>query len=497
MLCFCREIHCHCRSFPKRIGTGTIFNYFHRSLGRIYNLIFILLVFQSCSSQTLPLEEIIMNDAVTNKKFLKIDHLNKIKRSNITIDLHALDTVYIKPNQTLQLKNGWRLIGDSQTVIQVDHFPDNLTNVNPFYKAMILIKNADDVEINGCTLSMAPFQETTPTGAITIDNEEENLDKGITIKNVFVDSAFCAVWVKRGNNITVDSSYFINNGHHIWLGHLDLPTEEIKKHKVDRCTIENSYFLNTLIDSSNCIKTRSNCTGVVIVKNVIKDSKGDGIDLFPGGNDVSIINNTIRDNNFHGIEVKMTDLYSPEVTGQISRVYIYNNQISHNRFTGITVLDEAAQYHAQGIVIDSNRIDSSGQYGIITYLPIRIEKNQLNANGWRIRDVGNKDAAYAQIYALEVKKPGDLLVLDNYLYNTGFYPDFELAYWMNFNGISVPTQIKGNTLEYVHLPPYKPTFKAYGISYFNPRPPITKRYLLDNNEFRTNFIKKVVFNRAQ
>jgi len=120
---------------------------------------------------------------------------------------------------------------------------------------------------------------------------------------------------KKGKNIRIDSCLIFENGHQINLGLIHRDSSQRRKYSVKNVTISNSQILDSKGGNVNGIKTLSNCTGIKIVNNLIANNNQDGIDLFPGGLDVEIRGNTIRDNKVHGIEVKMTSEYPPHQIG--------------------------------------------------------------------------------------------------------------------------------------------------------------------------------------
>lgn len=226
---------------------------------------------------------------------------------------------------------------------------------------------------------------------------------------------------------------------------------------------------------------------------MIANNVQDGIDLYPGGLDVLIRNNIIRDNGIHGIEVKMYDKYHPDQTGQIYNVKIDSNKIINNGFNGVACLDPGEIYYAQGITITGNRIDSSGKYGIYSELPIRIENNLLSRNGLKPNvKFDSRPIGYPGIYLLNGRPDKPSYVINNEIVDQAPISEINLAYWM------VVTQAKSNTTitnnKFVISPGFPYHFSKYGVGLINSSGYTNGKYVENENKFSELFSTKVVVN---
>jgi len=241
----------------------------------------------------------------SNKLYLNVSEIDKIKKENQKFILKTKQTVYIKDTAELKLKPGWKLLGDTGEEMVIKE-SDTTTSA-------IKIKNAANIQVKNFQLKMDTYTPTHEKSLIEIDNE--NANGNIEIVNMKLSNHYCGIWAKRGKNIRIDSCLIFENGHQINLGLIHRDSSQRRKYSVKNVTISNSQILDSKGGNVNGIKTLSNCTGIKIVNNLIANNNQDGIDLFPGGLDVEIRGNTIRDNKVHGIEVKMTSEYPPHQIG--------------------------------------------------------------------------------------------------------------------------------------------------------------------------------------
>lgn len=329
---------------------------------------------------------------------------------------------------------------------------------------------------------------------IEIDNEETS-DKMIEIVNMKLSNHYCGIWIKRGKNIRVDSCMIFENGHQINLGLLPRDTSQICKYKVCEVTISNSQIRDSEGGNVNGIKTLSNCTGIKILNNLIANNNQDGIDLYPGGLDVVIQNNTIRDNRIHGIEVKMYKEYLPHQTGQIRNVQINGNNIIKNKYNGITCLDTIGiDYYAKGISISDNRIDSNGIYGIFSKLPVLIKNNILYNNGLKAnRNNPQQIIGYPGIFLLNGRPKDPSFIINNEIIEQAPNDTISLAFWMVVTEAKSNTTISDNKIVISDSSPFK--FKKYGVGLIHSSGFTSGKYVEKYNEFYGSFKTKVVVDK--
>ncbi len=454
-----------------------------REMFLIGSIIYTNLYISECDVRIINEKNLTYTDS--NKLYLDVFKINQINKENQTFILKTnQQLVYIKDSVELKLKPGWRLIGHTgiETVIKES---DSTTSA-------IKIKDAANIQVKNFHLKMDKYIPAREKSLIEIDNE--NVAGSIDIVNMNLSNHYSGIWVKRGENIRIDSCLIFDNGHQINLGLIPRDTSQICNYKVHEVTISNSQIRDSK-DGDVCgIKTLSNCTGIKIVNNLIANNNQDGIDLFPGGLDVEIRGNTIRDNKIHGIEVKMTKEYPPHQTGKIIHVIIDSNKIINNKNNGITCLDPDTSYfyYARGISITKNQIDSSGFYGIFSQLPVTINNNILSNNGLKpnVYTLQIPLKGYNGIYLLGGRSNDTSNVLYNSIIDQAPIKKIKLIYYMVVNGAKAITNIKDNSLFVTEN--HNPSIEKYGIGIINCYNYVDGNYVRENNLFSDGFKRNVV-----
>ena len=418
------------------------------------------------------------------RRYVDIRAIDSLSPGKIFLQMGAREPLYIKATEELSMKSGWRIQGKTGKEWLIKEQSTTLSAIN--------IKEADDIQIKHFKIRMDTVGPVTHyKGLIEIDNLSA-LGKGIDIQKMTLENHYAAIWVKRGENISIKNCLIQGNAHQISLGFLLTAPDSIKNYSVKKVRIEDCVIQRSRGGNSNGIHTFSNCRQILIKNNFISHNIQDGIDLYPGGLDVDIIGNTIRDNGIHGIEVKMTNIYAPDQTGQIERVLIEGNTLVNNQNMGIACRDEATDYFPRGVEILENTIDSSGQYGIFTGYPVKITGNSLENNG--LKRIPDKTYGYTGIYFYNVRAgDGDSsIVRNNEIINQAPIPGINSAYWMSVNNSRSYITVVRNRF---HITPEAPSYPPakYGISFIGAQGFFNPEEVRNQNHFSENFDKKFYF----
>ena len=420
------------------------------------------------------------NDTRT-KRYIDVQKINEIEKEKVLLMIKSQVPLYIKAAEEISMKSGWRIQGKTGQ--------EELIKEPSLNTSAILLKNTDQVQVANFKLSYESYLSAEHfNGLIEIDNES-TLGKRIDIRKMTLMRHYSAIWVKRGRNIRIQDCRLDSNAHQIRLGFLAQDPTQTPHYRVDNLTIKGCSIQNSLGGGSNGIKTLSNCRGILIKNNIIANNNHDGIDLFPGGVEVEIVGNTIRDNKIHGIEVKMTNARPPIYTGQIEQVIIKGNLITHNGNSGIACLDQADTYFPRGVEILKNQIDSNGHYGIHAEFPLKIRKNELNGNGLKEFPVPRQ--AYSGIYLLDVRPEDSSFVLKNTIINQAPWQEEGEVFWMNINNPSAYVQILDNRLIITSADSTSPNLQKHGINIYARPAYFNLREVQRGNRFSDGFTEKV------
>ncbi len=417
------------------------------------------------------------------RRYINTQAIADIDKGKVLFHIRSKDPLYIKALEELHLKSGWRIQGKTGRE-QLIKEQSNTTSA-------IVVKDAEKIVIQNFQLGTTAYIPTDANALIDIDNNP-SWGKGVTIRALTLKKHFSAIWVKRGKNISIKNCLLDSNAHQVYLGFIhDDPTQR-KNYRVEGLSIKNCMIGNSLGGESDGIKTLSNCHKILIKGNTIFKNNQDGIDLFPGGVDVEIVRNTIRDNKVHGIEVKMTNQYTPEQTGQIKRVIIKRNQIINNGNNGIACLDKADDYYAQGVEILNNTIDSSGHYGIFTEYPIKVTGNTLTQNG--LKEFPTPTIAYTGIYFLNVRSGDTSLVFDNQIINQAPRPGLKNTFWMTVTEPNSYIRIIDNKFLILPDTPSPTVVNKYGIGFVKAEGFYNESEARTRNTFSLGFTENVSIN---
>lgn len=388
----------------------------------------ILLIGCACGDPTFYIDESSLTyRGKDDRLFLDLENINEIEDSPASLILSSKEPVYLKNNETFSLKSGWTFKGKTGV--------ERLVKKGETNSPLLSIKDGYNITVENVQLSAETYS-VIPHSGIEIINQIDSA-ANIRIEKVSINNFYSGIWIKRGADIVIDECDIFDNAHQVYLGYLG-DAANIKDYIVNDVTIQRNKihsskaYQDTTILGLDGIKTLSNCQGIKILNNLIARNNTDGIDLFPGGVDVTVRGNIIRDNNVHGIEVKMTDQYLPEQTGQIRNVDIDSNQIINNKYVGIACLDQSQKHYAQGIQIVNNQIDSSGQYAIEARIPIQLEGNTFRMNGLRINTI-NPYTGYSGIYFLNTRSGKNSLVKKNTIIDQAPIDRINKSFWMNIN----------------------------------------------------------------
>ena len=188
----------------------------------------------------------------------------------------------------------------------------------------------------------------------------------------------------------------------------------------------------------------------------------------------------------------MTNQYQPEQTGQIRRVIIKKNHIVRNGLRGITCLDGHDSTYAKGVVIQNNRIDSSGDYGIYTEYPLRIKGNTLNGNG--LNESPSPTAEYTGIYLHKVRAGDTTYVIDNKIINQAPRPSLKNTFWMTVTEPNSYARIINNKFLILPDTPSPTVVKTYGIGFVKAEGFYNAREARTRNTFSRGFTENVSIN---
>lgn len=441
------------------------------------------LIVSCCTEKIYTIDEHHLTYRVpTNSKlYIDVAEIAKIKRGKKTFILQANET-YLSDTITLYLKKKWTLQGNT------GH--EKMIKETSLSTSAIKIKNNDRIAIKNFHLSMEEYDSAEEKSLIEIDNAKEYNGK-IAIKNMKLSNHYAGIWVKRGRNIDIDRCIIFDNGHQINLGFLQ-DKLNIHNYKVSRVNITNSEIRDSKKSGDiNGIKTLSNFTKIKIINNLIEANEQDGIDLFPGGLDVLIKDNIIRDNRVHGIEVKMTEQYTPQQTGQIKRVKIKNNTIINNLHDGIACLDGAANYYAKGISILDNQIEASGKYGIRSELTVKIEGNTLKNNGLTPNfKEPKKPIGFTGIYLLNLRPDSRSTIKNNTIIDQAPISGIHKVYWLNLQNVHSFTEIVENKFM-ISTPTFDKKPSNIGIRIKSPPYAFDEKQVRQRNTFSKGFTEKV------
>lgn len=446
----------------------------------ILSLNFLLI---SCSEKVYIIDEhqLTYRGPSNSKLYVDVEKISKIKKGKKTFILKA-NEIYLRDTVELFLKKNWTLKGNTGD--------EEMVKEQSLRTSAIKIKNKDRITIKNFHLRMDQYAPAEERSLIEIDNRKKFKGK-ISIKNMKLSNHYSALWIKRGQNIDIDHCIIFDNGHQINLGFLQ-DSLNINKYKVNHVNIRNSEIRDSKDTGNiNGIKTLSNCTKINIIGNLIAANEQDGIDLFPGGLDVVIKDNIIRDNRVHGIEVKMAEKYKPSQTGQIKRVIIERNKIINNSYDGIACLDKAINYYAKGITISDNQIDSSGIYGIRSELPVIIKNNKLKNNGLipNLKNTSNP-VGYTGIYLLNVRPNSRNIIKNNIIIDQAPILGINHAYWLTMNNVRSFTEIIDNEF-IISTSTINNNLNKYGISIMAPANSFDETQIRQGNMFSKNFVQNL------
>lgn len=426
-------------------------------------------------------------DESTGKRYLDVDRINNIPSGSQVLKLKNRDTIFIKSDEELLLKSGWKLIGFTGD--------EHLTKESSIQNSAIKIVNQQSILIDNFSLSMEKYVNSKYShGLIDIENEWKSGKAPIIIKRLQLKNHYSAIWIKKGNHIRIDSCHLEGNAHQIQLGHLGVNPVELHKYKVDDVSIKNCKIINSLGGNSNGIKTLSNCTGILIESNLISNNVQDGIDLYPGGVDVIIRNNTIANNTIHGVEVKMYKDYLPAQTGQIKNVIISGNHILNNGNSGILCWDSiGVPYYPTGVSIEENKIDSNGYYGICSFFPVSIQRNILSKNGLQKNLTRpTNPVGYTGILLLNGRPNESYHINGNQIIDQAPIKGINTTYSLTISGILSPVELTGNKFIISNPKDTILSQAKYGLGIVNSKKHVDTSKVIHNNYFSSGFIKNIV-----
>jgi len=151
----------------------------------ISSIIYTIQFMSGCDVKIIDADNLTYKES--NKLYLNVSEIDKIKKENQKFILKTKQTVYIKDTAELKLKPGWKLLGDTGEEMVIKE-SDTTTSA-------IKIKNAANIQVKNFQLKMDTYTPTHEKSLIEIDNE--NANGNIEIVNMKLSNHYCGIWAKR------------------------------------------------------------------------------------------------------------------------------------------------------------------------------------------------------------------------------------------------------------------------------------------------------------
>lgn len=213
----------------------------------------------------------------------------------------------------------------------------------------LLISNSD-ISIKFLKIVKAATKTAT---AIQILNAEN-----ISICNTTISNFYCGISAKAIAKSNIYFNSFLDNGHGIDITDTNINNEYVSSSGFD---ISNNKFFN---NSNYGINLQRNASDFIISNNIIKDSPGAGIVLFPNPGttivNFSISNNIIQNNTQQGI------YFNTPLSGTPSGLVfngIINNNVINECSLGIGV-SATTSFDFKNCEISNNIVSNNSGYGI-------------------------------------------------------------------------------------------------------------------------------------
>jgi hypothetical protein len=250
--------------------------------------------------------------------------------------------------------------------------------------AALLGTTAGIYRINGLTFNDGGHSQQK--GMIEINNASaEFYCSDLTMHN-----GYAALWIKQADIVDIYGGEYYNTSHNIYLGQNvagDLPGT------LNRVTVTNAVSYNART-AGDGLKTVSSVKKLIMLGGRYYGNAADGIDLYAGCDEATIIGVDSSNNGNQGIDIKIGNTTSETYAafGNRRRIVIIGGFYNNNAFTGIKIHGDSTYGYYQDALIQGVNIIGNQIYGIESRVNgIRICDNLLLGNGLAV-------GTYAAIY---------------------------------------------------------------------------------------------------